>query len=62
MKSMKAQSLDNLSVVMIGFNGFYNSLEKGFNYRFNQIVNDQSPTSRSKGKLFTAGKKNETNS
>jgi len=30
MKAMKAQSLDNLSVVMIGLKGFHQALEKAF--------------------------------
>ena len=33
-KGMKAQSLDNLSIVMIGLKGFYNSLEKAYNLRY----------------------------
>ena len=33
-KAMKAQSLDNLSVVMIGLKGFQHSLEKAFKNRY----------------------------
>ena len=32
-KAMKAQSLDNLSVVMIGLKGFYTSLQKAYKER-----------------------------
>jgi hypothetical protein len=33
-KAMKAQSLDNLSVVMIGLKGLNSFLEKAYNLRF----------------------------
>ena len=33
-KAMKAQSLDNLSIVMIGLRGFKLSLEKAFQTRY----------------------------
>jgi hypothetical protein len=32
-KAMRAQSLDNLSVVMIGLKGFYKSMEKAWEAR-----------------------------
>lgn len=67
MKSMKAQSLDNLSVVMIGLKGLRKALEQAYNLRFHHTAaqqlhaNSSQLSPKTKGKAYTNPKKNEIN-